>query len=110
MVSCISRELQPGESAGTHLADLSRFIALVSDDIFPGSMLDAEFIPSLPAPVRSQLKAGTRAQRQPPSDLVKLTREICDEHCEVPTALAVAAAARPEVLVTKWAGTLLHHH
>ena len=91
-----NRELQPGESADTYLADLRRLIALVSDDAFPDSVLDAKFISGLPAPVRSQLKAGTRAQRLPLSDLVKLTREILsDEHCEVPTAVAGAVAARP---------------
>ena len=91
-----NRELQPGESADTYLADLRRLIALVSDDAFPDSVLDAKFISGLPAPVRSQLKAGTRAQRLPLSDLVKLTREILsDEQCEVPTAAAVAVTARP---------------
>ena len=90
-----SRELQPGESADTYLADLRRLIGLVTDDTLPETVLVAKFISGLPATVRSQLKAGTRAQRLPLMELLRLTRDILsEERSDAVVTATVAAATR----------------
>ena len=82
------RQLQPGESADSLLADLKRLLRLSGLKEIPKELLECCFIEALPEAVQLQLKAATNVEKMTVNQLLSKAKMLLEIKPANPVAMA----------------------